>query len=412
MKKTKPKKEVFLACPIGDDNSSTREHADIILEHLIEDTIERYKEFENLSVIRADKLGQPGKITTQIYTKITDSDVLIADLTELNPNVLYELGLRQAILKPYILIASKGTDLPFDLKDSRTIFYDIKDLNSMATARKELKNHLNEALKGKVDQFDEDLFGPRRKANKQRSQNELRELRIMETLDAIIDAEKTTAGSVDSLSRRLSKAVHQIESLFTTGFSGAGSYLYINGEHEAFSALVAALSRAKESIRTTRFSPFAVGTRQKDFAEMIRSRVLGDDQYPPVQNFYRIVAANNISKLDDVKEYLNEFVGKQFTLFLTPNSNNFELVIIDGKEVFIHFHGRDKIIDSTLHIIGKEVATKFTEIYKALHDPTLQPEIKKYDFKYISRKESKNIYEVIAAYFKQCCGLSEQSHSH
>jgi hypothetical protein len=407
---SKDEKTLFLACPIGENNSPTRHHADSILTHLIQDTIDRHQEFEKIKVIRADKLAQPGKITTQIIQQLTDSDVLIGDLTDLNPNVLYELGIRQAILKPYILIANHGTKLPFDLQDSRTIFFDLTNLDSMLEAKTELQKHLREALNGKIDPYDANLFGPTKPATtKQRTDDKSRDLRIMETLDGIIEAEKTTSNAVDSLSRRLSKAVNQIESLFTTRYGGAGSYLYINGEHEAFSALVAALSRAKDSVRTTRFSPFAVGTRQTAFARMIHSRVLGDDHYPPVQRFTRVVAANNMNKIEDVKEYFREFLGKQFTLFLTPHSNNFELVIIDQKEVFIHFHGRDKIIDSTLHIIGEEVAKKFTEIYSALHDPLLLPQIKKYDFKYISRGDTDTIIREIENYFIKWCTTEEDN---
>lgn len=306
------------------------------------------------------------------------------------------------MLKPYILIASVGTKLPFDLQDSRTIFYNTHDLDSMSLAKDNLTRYLSEALKGNIDSYDQELFGSK-DLGKTRSQNEPIELRMMETLDSVIEAERMTSKAVDDLSHRLSLAVNQIESLFTTGYRGAGSYLFIYGEQEAFSALVAALSRAKECIRTTRYSPFSVGTRQQKFAQMIRSRILGDKLYSPVRYFYRIVAANDTSKLDDIKGYIDEFIGKKFTLFLTPHSNNFEIVIIDDTEVFIHFHGRNKIIDSTLHIMSPEVTKKFMEIYASLHDPSLHPDIKKYDFKYISREESGKIFEEIKNYFSTHC---------
>ena len=396
-------KTIFLACPIGQVGSDTYKHADTIQKHLIKYTIERYSEFEGIEVVRADQLAQPGKITTQIIRQLTDADICVADLTNLNPNVLYELGIRQAMLKPYILIAKAGTDLPFDLKDTRTIFYDTTDLDSMSKARDDFKKYLIEALKGNIDPYDEELFSSQRAMPRQRSQSELKELRLMETLDSVIEAEHATSHNVDALSQRLSSVIGQIETLFTTGYRGAGTYLYISGEQEAFSALVAALARAKKTVRTTRYSPFTVSDRQEEFAKMIRSRVLGDKLYSPVQNFYRIVAANNILKLEDVKEYIDDFIGKRFTLFLTPQSNNFELVIIDNAEVFIHFHGRDKIIDSTLHIISEEVARKFTEIYSSLNDPILHPDIKKYDFEYIAKKDSDRIFSEIKDYFNSYC---------
>ncbi len=47
----------------------------------------------DLSCQRADELMKPGgKITEEIIESIRAADVLIADLTDANPNVMYELG--------------------------------------------------------------------------------------------------------------------------------------------------------------------------------------------------------------------------------------------------------------------------------------------------------------------------------
>jgi hypothetical protein len=395
-------KTLFIVCPIGAENTETRKHSDQVLKHLIEDTIERYKqEFTGINVIRADEVAQPGKITRQIMELLINADICIADLTNLNPNVLYELGIRQAMLRPYILVASRGTKLPFDLQDYRTIFYDLSDIDSISRARDDLRKYIKEALSGFIDPVDEQLFSTKKAPSRDRPDKDWQN-RILDTLDSLIEGEHTTSSAVESLSQRLSSVVSDIQSIFTAGYRGAGSYLFINGEREAFSALVAALSRARDSIRTTRYSPFAVGSRQEEFAEMIRSRVVGDNVYAPVQSFSRIVAVNNPSKFDDIREYCREFLGKRFTLYLSPHSNNFELVIIDDRETFIHFHGRDKIIDSTLHIINEEVTKKFVEIYSSLHDPGIHPGVRKYDFQYISKKDN-SVLDEIASFFETEC---------
>lgn len=44
-----------------------------------------------------------------------DADLVIADLTEHNPNVLFELGMRMAEDKPTVLIRAKGTTAIFDV---------------------------------------------------------------------------------------------------------------------------------------------------------------------------------------------------------------------------------------------------------------------------------------------------------
>jgi len=388
-------KTLFLVCPIGPENTETRRYSDQVLKHLVEDTIERYKQdFADVNVIRADEVAQPGKITRQIMELLINADICIADLTHLNPNVLYELGIRQAMLRPYILIASRGTKLPFDLQDYRTIFYDLSDIDSISKARDDLRKYIKEALSGFIDPVDEQLFGSKKAPSRDRPDKDWQN-RILDTLDSLIDGERSTSSAVESLSQRLTSMVSDIQALFTAGYRGAGSYLFINGEREAFSALVAALSRAKDSIKTTRYSPFAVSSRQEEFAEMIRRRVVGDSVYAPVQSFSRIVAVNNPLKLNDIKEYIRDFLGKRFTLYLTPDSNNFELVIIDDRETFIHFHGRDKTIDSTLHIINEEVTKKFIEIYSSLHDPGIHPGVKKYDFQYIPKKGNSTLEEIV-----------------
>jgi hypothetical protein len=70
-----------------------------------------------------------GKIIDQIWQGINSARVLLADLTNRNANVLYELGLAHALHKPVVLICSKANedDVPFDLRHVRTIYYDKDD---------------------------------------------------------------------------------------------------------------------------------------------------------------------------------------------------------------------------------------------------------------------------------------------
>ena len=53
-----------------------------------------------------------------------DSAFVIADLSELKTNVFYELGYAEGFSKPVVVTAKKGTELPFDVKDVPTIFWD------------------------------------------------------------------------------------------------------------------------------------------------------------------------------------------------------------------------------------------------------------------------------------------------
>ena len=74
---------------------------------------------------RADELHKPGLID-QLYTEwLLEADVVLADLTFANPNVYYELGIRQALSqKSTVLIAQKDTALPFDVRNQAVVHYD------------------------------------------------------------------------------------------------------------------------------------------------------------------------------------------------------------------------------------------------------------------------------------------------
>jgi nucleoside 2-deoxyribosyltransferase len=78
-----------------------------------------------LSVFRADDIMTPGVITEQIRAAIQQSRICIADISGQNPNVLYEVGLAQAIGKPVLLLAQDAEKLPFDLSNLRVHVYNI-----------------------------------------------------------------------------------------------------------------------------------------------------------------------------------------------------------------------------------------------------------------------------------------------
>lgn len=77
-----------------------------------------------LRPFRADDIYTPGSITNDIWNYTKKSKLLLADLTDKNPNVFYELGLAHALAKPVILITEDVEDIPFDLRPLRVIKYD------------------------------------------------------------------------------------------------------------------------------------------------------------------------------------------------------------------------------------------------------------------------------------------------
>lgn len=81
-----------------------------------------------LTPIRADSdIFGTGKIMEQVWSGIHAAKVLVAELTDRNPNVFYELGLAHAVGKPVVLVSANEEDVPFDLKHIRVIYYDKTD---------------------------------------------------------------------------------------------------------------------------------------------------------------------------------------------------------------------------------------------------------------------------------------------
>ena len=138
---------------------------------------------------------------------------------------------------------------------------------------------------------------------------------------------------------------------------------YISGENEAFKALTKAIDGAKTSVRSTRFSGFTVAKTQPEYFQAILNATNRN------VNFHRIMTVNSIDKLGEISKLLTNNVGKNFTLYLTDIEYGFEMVIIDRREVFIHFRKddeTDKLITSTLHIEEVLVAKEFAKIFDDL----------------------------------------------
>lgn len=138
----------FVISPIGRIGSDTRKRSDQILRHIIEPVV-LAAGYEK--PVRADGISESGRITRQIITHIIEDELVVADLTDSNPNVYYELALRHAVRKPFVQILAGDDPLPFDVADQRTIMVDYRDLDSVAAAREELGRQLAALASGASD---------------------------------------------------------------------------------------------------------------------------------------------------------------------------------------------------------------------------------------------------------------------
>jgi len=137
----------FIISPLGNDNSDTRRKADGLISAVIKPVLEKL-DYESIA---PHEIDTPGSITRQVIERLLESELVIANLTELNPNVMYELAVRHSARLPVVVIAERETRLPFDIAAERTIFYD----NDMAGVE-ELKSKLEKAIKEAINESEPD----------------------------------------------------------------------------------------------------------------------------------------------------------------------------------------------------------------------------------------------------------------
>src|SRR5262249_14580502 len=73
------------------------------------------------------------------------ANLVIADLTDHNPNVFYELAIRHIIRKPIVQLIQVGQKLPFDIAQVRTVEFNLADPDELLEAVGRLRHQIKAA---------------------------------------------------------------------------------------------------------------------------------------------------------------------------------------------------------------------------------------------------------------------------
>jgi hypothetical protein len=110
--KTKRQWSAFVVMPLSDEFSWVFD--DLIAPALRE---------ANYHAVRADSVVDQQNIMRDIVEGVIRCDLVIAEITSLNPNVMYELGMAHALRRPTLILTQDTDSAPFDLRAYRLIPY-------------------------------------------------------------------------------------------------------------------------------------------------------------------------------------------------------------------------------------------------------------------------------------------------
>ncbi len=116
---------------------------DDVYRLLVKVAIERVGGVES---VRCDEIAEAGWIHAKMIKSIADSPLAIVDISTLNPNVFYELGVRHALKSSgTVLIRSKDTRTPFNIEGFNCINYDLASQQSRSEFTDKLIRFLESA---------------------------------------------------------------------------------------------------------------------------------------------------------------------------------------------------------------------------------------------------------------------------
>ena len=136
------KKKCFAIMPFSGTKSCTEQKWTEIFEYIIKPAVEE----SGFGYECERSVAERENIIKGILEALNKANVVIADLTDNNPNVFYELGVRHTLSNRTILIAQGEEHIPFDLKPYPTTFYS-KSLTNIEEFKNDIKKKLQDIEK-------------------------------------------------------------------------------------------------------------------------------------------------------------------------------------------------------------------------------------------------------------------------
>ena len=109
----------FVIMPFTDPPGYDEGHFKRIYNHIFQPAIIE----AGYQPLRCDEINNGKPIHSNMFKQLEFADMVLCDLSSSNPNVLYELGRRDAHGKPFVLVQEEGHDQLFNIREYPVIPY-------------------------------------------------------------------------------------------------------------------------------------------------------------------------------------------------------------------------------------------------------------------------------------------------
>jgi O-acetyl-ADP-ribose deacetylase (regulator of RNase III) len=138
-------KNCFVIMPFGKKNDLDGKLIDF--DYVYQDIIKDAVESAGLDCVRCDEIIDTGSIHFKMFHGIFEADVAVVDITSLNANVFYELGIRHALNKFVTLVIRKaGSPIPFNINGLTTIEYNIDNEENIKKSKETIRGFIKNGL--------------------------------------------------------------------------------------------------------------------------------------------------------------------------------------------------------------------------------------------------------------------------
>ncbi|MDH7616695.1 hypothetical protein QGM67_18375 [Vibrio cholerae] len=211
-KQVEQKVECFVIMPISDQQGYDKGHFQLVYEDIIKPAIQ----LAGMIAVRADETKGANLIQLDILQKVIKLPIAVCDISSKNPNVFYELGIRQAFDMPTVILKDSNTEAPFDISGLRYCDYNVnmryRDVKSAVLKLSEMlqETYRNKDNKSEINSLVRllELSSPAELPSSDMSSQEKENKLVALKLETILESVETLSSQMQRLER------DQIDNIF------------------------------------------------------------------------------------------------------------------------------------------------------------------------------------------------------